>query len=115
MAAEILNGKLLSEKLLGDLKQRIEQRLAEGRRAPCLAVILVGDSPAAFAAAVVTLLRDPARRALMAAAARQFVVRNFDWSVVAEHLERALLDTTVLHPPPIATLRRATDEPIGAS
>jgi methylenetetrahydrofolate dehydrogenase (NADP+)/methenyltetrahydrofolate cyclohydrolase len=46
MAAEILNGKLLSEKLLGDLKQRIEQRLAEGRRAPCLAVILVGDSPA---------------------------------------------------------------------
>ena len=46
MAAEILNGKLLSEKLLGNLKQRIEQRVADGRRAPCLAVILVGDSAA---------------------------------------------------------------------
>ena len=46
MAAQILNGKALAEKLLADIKQRIEQRLSVGRRAPCLAVILVGDSAA---------------------------------------------------------------------
>lgn len=46
MAAQILNGKALAEKLLADIKQRIEQRLAIGKRAPCLAVILVGDSAA---------------------------------------------------------------------
>lgn len=46
MAAELINGKLLSEKLLADIKQRIEARISKGQRAPCLAVILVGDSPA---------------------------------------------------------------------
>lgn len=46
MAAELINGKLLSEKLLADIKQRIEVRISKGQRAPCLAVILVGDSPA---------------------------------------------------------------------
>lgn len=46
MAAELINGKLLSEKLLADIKQRIEARTSKGQRAPCLAVILVGDSPA---------------------------------------------------------------------
>ena len=71
--------------------------------------------PAHFAAAVVSLLSDPARRQAIAAAARRFVVDHFDWSAVAEHLERALLDTTVLHPPPIATTRRTTDQPAGAS
>jgi methylenetetrahydrofolate dehydrogenase (NADP+)/methenyltetrahydrofolate cyclohydrolase len=46
MAAQILNGKALAEKLLAGIKQRIEQRLSVGKRAPCLAVILVGDSAA---------------------------------------------------------------------
>lgn len=46
MAAQLLNGKAISEKLLSDLKQRIETRVAQGLRAPSLAVILVGDSPA---------------------------------------------------------------------
>lgn len=46
MAAQLINGKSIAEQLLATLKQRIEQRLQEGRRAPALAVILVGDSPA---------------------------------------------------------------------
>lgn len=46
MAAQILNGKALAEKLLADIKHRIAQRAALGNRAPCLAVILVGDSAA---------------------------------------------------------------------
>jgi glycosyltransferase involved in cell wall biosynthesis len=77
--------------------------------------LLIANEPAAFAAAVVSLLGDRTRRAAMATAARAFVVRHFDWSAVAEHLERALLDTTILHPPPIATVRRATGHPIGAA
>jgi methylenetetrahydrofolate dehydrogenase (NADP+)/methenyltetrahydrofolate cyclohydrolase len=46
MAAQILNGKALAEKLLANIKQRIERRASAGKRAPCLAVILVGDSAA---------------------------------------------------------------------
>lgn len=46
MAAHLINGKSIAEQLLATLKQRIEQRLQDGKRAPALAVILVGDSPA---------------------------------------------------------------------
>jgi methylenetetrahydrofolate dehydrogenase (NADP+)/methenyltetrahydrofolate cyclohydrolase len=46
MAAHLINGKSIAEQLLATLKQRIEQRLQDGKRAPALAVILVGDSAA---------------------------------------------------------------------
>ena len=46
MAAQLIDGKALAEKLLGEIKQRIEARSEHGKRAPCLAVILVGDNPA---------------------------------------------------------------------
>jgi glycosyltransferase involved in cell wall biosynthesis len=77
--------------------------------------LLIADSPTAFAEAVISLLRDPVRRDAMAMAARQFVVDRFDWSAVAEHLDRAIVETTTLHPPPVATVPRATGHPLGAS
>lgn len=77
--------------------------------------LLVADAPADFGAAVISMLKAPARRSEIAAAGRRFVVDHFDWSVVAGHLERALHETTVLHPPPIVTVRRPTGHPIGAS
>lgn len=46
MSAQLINGKAIAEQLLSTIKQRIEQRADSGKRAPCLAVILVGDSPA---------------------------------------------------------------------
>jgi methylenetetrahydrofolate dehydrogenase (NADP+)/methenyltetrahydrofolate cyclohydrolase len=46
MAAQLISGKSIAEQLLATLKQRIEQRLQDGKRAPALAVILVGDSAA---------------------------------------------------------------------
>lgn len=46
MAAHLINGKSIAEQLLATLKQRIEQRLQDGKRAPALAVILVGESAA---------------------------------------------------------------------
>jgi methylenetetrahydrofolate dehydrogenase (NADP+)/methenyltetrahydrofolate cyclohydrolase len=46
MAAQLINGKTIAEQLLATIKQRIEQRLAAGKRAPALAVVLVGDSAA---------------------------------------------------------------------
>lgn len=46
MAANIINGKALADNLLATLKARIDARLEAGKRAPCLAVVLVGDSPA---------------------------------------------------------------------
>jgi glycosyltransferase involved in cell wall biosynthesis len=77
--------------------------------------LLIADHPSAFAAAVIALLRDPLRRDAMATAARRFVVDHFDWSAVAGHLERAIVETTTLDHPPAATVRRATGEPLGAS
>lgn len=46
MSANILDGKALSEQILQQVRQRVEVRLTEGKRAPALAVILVGAEPA---------------------------------------------------------------------
>jgi glycosyltransferase involved in cell wall biosynthesis len=53
--------------------------------------VLLADEPQSFARAVVDLLRDPSRRAAMAAAARTLVVERYDWSAVAGELEEALV------------------------
>jgi sugar transferase (PEP-CTERM/EpsH1 system associated) len=55
--------------------------------------VVIADGPAAFADAVVALLRDPERRRRLEAAARQLVVAHYDWAAVAEQFETAL--TTV--------------------
>jgi glycosyltransferase involved in cell wall biosynthesis len=77
--------------------------------------LLIADDPLAFAGAVIELLRHPLQRQRMAAAARRFVVDHFDWSAVAGDLERAIVETTILHLPPVAAARRAADHPVGAS
>lgn len=46
MSAQILDGKKLATQLQATIAQRVQQRLAEGKRAPGLAVVLVGDDPA---------------------------------------------------------------------
>lgn len=46
MTAKILDGKALSEQILQQVRQGVETRLAAGKRAPALAVILVGAEPA---------------------------------------------------------------------
>jgi len=46
MTAQIIDGKALAAQLRQDIKQRVEQRVAAGKRAPGLAVILVGENPA---------------------------------------------------------------------
>lgn len=46
MSAQIINGKAIADAMLNNIKQRVDQRLADGRRAPALAVILVGADPA---------------------------------------------------------------------
>lgn len=46
MTARLIDGKAISARLLERLRQRIEQRVQQGLRAPCLAVVLVGDDPA---------------------------------------------------------------------
>jgi len=46
MTAQILDGKTLSERIVDELRQRVDALVASGRRAPTLAVILVGDDPA---------------------------------------------------------------------
>lgn len=46
MSAHIIDGKQIANQLLDDIKSNINQRLKSGKRAPCLAVVLVGDDPA---------------------------------------------------------------------
>ena len=52
--------------------------------------VLIADSAPEFAARVVELLADPARRVHLERAARQLVVERYDWSAVAGELEDAL-------------------------
>ncbi len=49
--------------------------------------LLLADDAETFAAAVVALLRDPARRAVIGRAARRFVEDHYDWSVLAPRVE----------------------------
>lgn len=46
MTANLIDGKAISANLLDSIKQRVDARLSEGKRAPSLAVILVGADPA---------------------------------------------------------------------
>jgi len=46
MTAQIIDGKQIAGNVRKDVAARIKQRLAEGKRAACLAVVIVGDDPA---------------------------------------------------------------------
>lgn len=46
MSAQIIDGKAISIQLLDSIKSKISTRIAAGKRAPCLAVILIGEDPA---------------------------------------------------------------------
>jgi sugar transferase (PEP-CTERM/EpsH1 system associated) len=51
--------------------------------------MLLADTPSDFAAAVVSLLRTPERRAELGQIARAFVERRYDWSVIVPQVEAA--------------------------
>ncbi len=46
MTAQILDGKAISADIRADLKTQIADLATQGQRAPCLAVVLVGEDPA---------------------------------------------------------------------
>ena len=46
MAAQLIDGKAVAETLINRVREGVEARVAAGKRAPALAVILVGDDPA---------------------------------------------------------------------
>lgn len=53
--------------------------------------IVIADTPADFADAVVSLLSDREKRQRLETAARRLVVERYDWSAVARELEAALV------------------------
>jgi len=61
MPAQILDGRHLADELLAQIRDGVDARLARGRQAPALAVVLVGDDPAS--AVYVRNKRTAARRA----------------------------------------------------
>jgi len=52
--------------------------------------VVIADEPAAFARAVVNLIRDPEQRRRLELEARRLVVERYDWSAVAGDFEEAL-------------------------
>jgi glycosyltransferase involved in cell wall biosynthesis len=52
--------------------------------------IAIADEPAAFAQAVVDLIRDAGERQRLELEARRLVVEHYDWSAVASDFEDAL-------------------------
>ena len=46
MTAQIIDGKAIAAQLIQGIKQRVDARVASGKRVPGLAVILVGNDPA---------------------------------------------------------------------
>ena len=46
MTAQIIDGKAIAQSIRKQLKQRVSDRISQGKRAPGLAVILVGNDPA---------------------------------------------------------------------
>ncbi|MDX1915648.1 MAG: bifunctional methylenetetrahydrofolate dehydrogenase/methenyltetrahydrofolate cyclohydrolase FolD [Methylophilus sp.] len=46
MTAQIISGKSIAEALLNQIHLQINNRISAGKRAPCLAVILIGADPA---------------------------------------------------------------------
>ncbi|MBC7755254.1 MAG: bifunctional methylenetetrahydrofolate dehydrogenase/methenyltetrahydrofolate cyclohydrolase FolD [Bdellovibrio sp.] len=46
MTAQIIDGKAIAQQLLASIKTKINIRIASGKRAPCLAVVLVGADAA---------------------------------------------------------------------
>jgi len=50
--------------------------------------LVVADTPAAFAGAVVSLLRDPSRRTRLGRAARRFAGSRYDWRTIVPKMER---------------------------
>ncbi|PKO24609.1 MAG: bifunctional methylenetetrahydrofolate dehydrogenase/methenyltetrahydrofolate cyclohydrolase FolD [Betaproteobacteria bacterium HGW-Betaproteobacteria-8] len=46
MSAQIINGKSIAEQMLARLKSQVDERISQGKRAPSLAVIVVGADPA---------------------------------------------------------------------
>lgn len=46
MTARIIDGKILSEEIRAQVAEGVKQRLSQGKRAPGLATVLVGENPA---------------------------------------------------------------------
>lgn len=46
MAAKIIDGKTIAQQVRNEVAEQVKQRLATGKRAPGLAVVLVGENPA---------------------------------------------------------------------
>jgi len=67
---------------------------AEGLPVTDGADIAIADEPAAFADAIVRLIRDDAARSRIEAAGRRLVVERYDWSAVAQDFQDALTRVT---------------------
>ena len=46
MAAKIIDGKTIAQQVRSEVAQKVQARIEAGRRAPGLAVVLVGSNPA---------------------------------------------------------------------
>ncbi len=81
MTARILDGRAIADSLLDSLRIKVEARLAEGKPAPGLAVVLVGSDPASQ-----SYVRNKRR------AAEKVGIRAIDFDMPAGTTETELLE-----------------------
>lgn len=80
MTARLIDGKRIADNLLDDLAKRVEVRVAAGKPAPGLAVVLVGDDPASA-----VYVRNKRR------AAQKVGIRAIDYDLPAETDDATLM------------------------
>lgn len=81
MTAQILDGKAISEEIVREVRVKVDARVAQGKRAPALAVVLVGNDPASS-----VYVRNKKRQCANAG------IRSLDYDLPADTSEETLLN-----------------------
>ena len=80
MSARNIDGKAIAQQLRGEVKQRVAATVARGRRAPGLAVVMVGDNPASQ-----VYVRNKRK------ACAEVGIRSFSYDLATDTPEKTLL------------------------
>lgn len=81
MTAKIIDGKQIAANVRQEVAEKITQRLSEGKRAPCLAVVIVGNDPASH-----VYVRNKKN------ACKEVGIESLSYDLPAETTQQALLD-----------------------
>ena len=109
MTARILDGRAIADSLLDSLRIKVEARLAEGKPAPGLAVVLVGSDPASQS--YVRNKRRAAEKVGIRVEDAPFIAVDAEIGPDAVTFETMLGDRATAGPDHPVTIRGTAEEP----